>query len=561
MMANTLNMHYTLATPENFGIRNYEPTLSIYSSQDQNTSQLKLANLLQDFQAIDIHQLNESDAYLLTLLIRTLENSLSLSQYTHYSEPLSASSGMQSELPILMAEYTFRSKRDVEDYLALLDQCDEYFHSLLIFEQEKSEQGLLMPAAYIETVRQQCDTIVTSEELNTGTHFLQTTFRERIEKLYQDGALTPAEVETYLQQNDTLLKTVLVTAYTDLSAGLKKLTDTSSIPSGLASTEDGKAYYTQLLISETGSYRTPEEIQSLLLKAFDTEYLAIKNILRQYPNVISTYASGQESVFPLTDAGQMLLDLQKRMKADYPSLPDGSTQVSLKSVSANMEEYCAPAFYLTVPIDDSDSNCIYINHKKTPGGLELYTTLAHEGYPGHLYQNVYSNRSSIASGERPVRQLLWYGGYTEGWALYVEFSAYDYASTLLEDYNQPQEAILTQLEKHSRSLQLCLYSLLDILIHYENTDYSDIAKVLEQIGIEDSESIKSIYNYIVQQPCNYLKYYLGYLEILNLQDHAKTLWGNDYTDYRFHCFFLDCGPSDFSSLQEALQKTTLPTGS
>lgn len=559
MTANTLNMHYTLASPENFGIYHYDPTLSFYNRKDYEAGREKLSETLEDFRSINGDKLSASDAYLLKMLIRTLENSLALSNSPYYSEPLSPVSGMQSQLPILLAEYTFRCKRDIEDYLVLLAQSDQYFQSLLIFEQEKAEQGLLMPAAFLEDVRKQCDTIVTLNELNAGTHFLQTTFRERIEKLYQENVISAKEVHNYLLENDELLKTVLVPAYENLSKGLSMLENTTTLPIGLASTEEGKIYYEQLLISETGSYRPTREIQELLLQAFETEHNAVRNLLKEYPHLAEKYVSGQSEPFPLKDASQMLLDLQARMQDDFPSLPDGATQVSLKSVSTSLEDYCAPAFYLTTPVDDSTANSIYINRSKTPDGLQLYTTLAHEGYPGHLYQNTYHNRTCISTSQRPARQLLWYGGYLEGWALYVEFLSFDYASDLLSECGQTDESVLAQLEKHSRSLQLCLYSLLDLLIHYENTSYSQIAGLLDQFGIHDSQSAKAIYNYIIQEPCNYLKYYLGYLEILELQSNARSLWGDAYTDYRFHCFYLDCGPSDFSSLEEALIKTPVPS--
>ena len=123
------------------------------------------------------------------------------------------------------------------------------------------------------------------------------------------------------------------------------------------------------------------------------------------------------------------------MEEDFPPLPKDSfgTSLAVKAVSPNLEEYCAPAFYLTPPIDDTDNNVIYINEKDSPQGLRLYTTLAHEGYPGHLYQTVYSNRHIASTKDNYVRQLLWYGGYLEGWALYVEFLSYDYASVALSD--------------------------------------------------------------------------------------------------------------------------------
>ena len=207
-------------------------------------------------------------------------------------------------------------------------------------------------------------------------------------------------------------------------------------------------------------------------------------------------------------------------------------------------------------MDDTDSNVIYINEKNSPGGLELYTTLAHEGYPGHLYQTVYSNRSFLSQGENKVRQLLWYGGYQEGWALYVEFLSFDYASALLEENGRSQDALCVQLEKHNRSLQLCLYSLLDIMIHDQGASFRQVAEVLENFGITQVSSIKAIYAYIAEEPCNYLKYYLGYLEILSLQQEAMAQWGDSYSDYAFHTFFLDCGPSDFTSLKERLLETT-----
>ena len=94
--------------------------------------------------------------------------------------------------------------------------------------------------------------------------------------------------------------------------------------------------------------------------------------------------------------------------------------------------------------------------------------------------------------------------------------------------------------------------MLDIMIHYQGASYGQIAKVLENFGVTDIDSMKAIYYYIIQSPCNYLKYYLGYLEILSLQETAEELWGEKYTDYRFHSFYLDCGPSDFLSLRERL---------
>lgn len=552
MKSNTLNMHYHLADPAAFGVVDYDPVLSCYDAEAALRSRAETENTLAALKAIRPEKLSPSDSGLWRLLTRSLENALTLSGFPYYEEPLSPVSGTQSNLPVLLAEYTFRTRRDVEDYLALLDQTDEYFASLLVYEQEKAEAGFVMPAAFLKEVREQCDTIVTKEALEEGTHFLQTTFRERLTPLLQKQLITADEASLYLAQNDRLLKTVLLPAYTALGDGLLLLEDSSVLPAGLASLPEGQTYYEQLLISETGSYRPIAEIQTMLTDRFALEYEEIKKTAENHPEIIRNITEDHSESFPYQDPAQMLLDLRSRMEADFPVLPGPSASVTVKSVSPSLEAYCAPAFYLTAPLDDTESNSIYINRSKTPNGLELYTTLAHEGYPGHLYQTVYHNRSVLDTGQRPVRELLWYGGYQEGWALYVEFLAYDYAVSLLAQDGQETAALLAQLEARNRSLQLCLYSLIDIMIHYENASFDQVAKILENFGITDTGSARSIYNYIVQSPCNYLKYYLGYLEILSLQEQARDLWGDGYSDYRFHCFYLDCGPADFLSLQERL---------
>jgi len=567
MCASTLNMHYTLADPEAFGITDYQAQLPLYSAEESSLSQSTVPSLLDTFRSIDEGALPPTDAYTLKLFKRHLETNLALAEFPYYNEPLSPSGGMQTQLPILLAEYTFRTQKDVEDYLALLAQTDNYFASLLQYEQEKAAAGLSQAASSLEKVKRQCDTIVTKEALQSGGHFLQTTFSERLRPLVEQHILTEQDVEKYTAQNDRLLSTVLLPAYIRLADGLFLLEDPTVPLAGLSSKPRGKEYYLQLLRAETGSYREIAEIKSLLQKQFDEELECFRELAvthRELLAALSAQSSDAPSVhFPLEDPTQMLTDLQTRMQVDFPLLPSSSTEtISVKAISPSLESYCAPAFYLTVPVDATENHVIYINKKNAPDGLELYTTLAHEGYPGHLYQTVYTNRSYQDHPEDVCRELLWYGGYLEGWALYVEFLSYDYASALLSEKETDSallqtEKLLIELEKHSRSLQLCLYSMLDILIHYENGTMEQTANQLSSLGIKNPASVRSLYTYIVEEPCNYMKYYLGYLEILALKEKAKTLWGLNYSEQAFHQFFLDCGPSDFASLEERLEEATV----
>ncbi len=560
MLSNTLNMHYTLAHPEDFGLEDYQVVLPAYSSTGREESALSLQKQIDFYKVLNPSKLSEDQAYTLSLLIPYLENTQALNQFPYYAEPLSPGSGMQSQLPILLAEYTFRDKRDVEDYLQLLDQIDEYFSGLLTFEQEKAAEGLFMSGTSVDKVMEQCDTVVTKNSLKAGTHFLQTTFQERLALLQENNIITGEEAAAYIQQNNQLLSTVVLPAYEALGEGLALLKDESIPLKGLAAKPQGREYYKHLLISETGSYRSVEDMRKILETQLEEEYDVLISLLSQYTE--STLSTSQETLtdcFPCQDPGEMLRTLTQAMAPLFPSMTeysDTTPQVRVKNVSESLQEYCAPAFYLTPPLDDTDSNVIYINQKNSPEGLELFTTLAHEGYPGHMYQSVYSNNLLALQDTGLVRQLLWYGGYLEGWALYVEFLSYDCASQLMEEQGYSSQAEYIQIEKHSRSLQLCLYSLLDIMIHYDNASYNQVHDRLCDFGITSPRSTAAIYEYIVEEPANYLKYYQGYLEILALREDAKALWGASYTDYAFHKFFLQNGPADFRTLGEVLKKSS-----
>lgn len=553
MTANTLNMHYTLANPAAYGITDYEAVLPYYDSTNYNENVSSLQDLIMFFKELDASKLSKQDAHSLTLLLSYLETSWKLSQYPYHEEPLSPSSGMQSQLPILLAEYTFRSIRDVEDYLDLLAQTGNYFDSLLTFEAEKKEAGLLMAASSLRNVADQCRTILTGEALASNTHFLQITFEERLQQLYDKQLLDKNLMQAYIKENNQLLAEVLLPAYARLADGLTALADASILPEGLAAKPGGAAYYEVLLQSETGSHRNIEKIRVLLTDQLEAEFAQLRTLLQAIDAFYLTDEAYREldELFPLTSCEDMLKDLRDRMNDLFPAFPNTVNQapsVHVKEVAECLQDYCAPAFYLTPPLDDSIHNSIYINTSTTISALDLYTTLAHEGYPGHLYQTVYSNRLQLQNDTVPVQQLLWFGGYLEGWALYVEFMAYDCVAQLMQEAGYSDYATLVQIEKHNRATQLCLYSLLDILIHHENADLADTAEILAQFGITNSASVSRIYEYIVEEPSNYPKYYLGYLEILLLKDACREAWAESYSDYAFHKFFLDNGPADFQTL-------------
>jgi len=559
MLASTLNMHYTLADPSAYNISEYDALLPGYDKMNQQQAIHSLEEQISFFEQLDPEKLSDSNRRIYDLLLPYLNTALNTASYPYHEEPLSPSAGMQSQLPILLAEYTFRTTRDVEDYLALLSQTGNYFSSLLNFETEKKEAGLLMAASSLYDTAKQCTTIITEETLNRGEHFLQITFQERLQCLVDAEILSSDQVPAYLNRNNTLLTKTVLPAYQNLAKGLTALADSSIRLEGLAARQDGAAYYETLLQSETGCYRSIDEIREWLAQQLQTEYHQFSRLLQIIdPQYLTTESLNTcNELFPLKTCKEMLTDLRDRMSASFPSFPDtegAPPTIHVKEVSPCLQDYCAPAFYLTPPLDDTQNNTIYINTKTTITPIDLYTTLAHEGFPGHLYQTVYHNQHLNSLETSPVEKILWFGGYLEGWALYTEFLSYDYASEIMEECGYPEYAQLLQVEKHNRSTQLCIYTLLDVLIHHDNIGYSGTAEFLADFGITNSASVNNIYKYIVEEPANYPKYYLGYLEILLLKEVCQETWGAKYSDYRFHKFLLDYGPADFETLNNLVDE-------
>ena len=67
------------------------------------------------------------------------------------------------------------------------------------------------------------------------------------------------------------------------------------------------------------------------------------------------------------------------MRANFPAPPE--TTFTVSSIDECMEDYMAPAFYITSPIDDYAQNSIFINASTDTSSLRYFTTLAHEGFP------------------------------------------------------------------------------------------------------------------------------------------------------------------------------------
>ncbi len=525
--SNTINLHFTLSEPEDYGITDPPISLGSLTQEAADESRASLENALAVLKTFDYDSLSAREKLDYEILKDYLQMTSDSSEFMLYDEILRPSTGIQAQLPVLYEEYRFYEKQDIEDYLALISLTGDYFDQIIEFERQKASAGLFMPDFACDTIISQCEAFTQ----NRKEHYLITTFNH---KLSQMTELSDAERQTYQAKNETLVKETILPAYEKLASALAELLGSGTNNAGLCHLPNGAAYYEYLVRYNTGSDKSVREIQRMVEEQCSKDLSAAGVLMLQHPGLEEKCANvrleGMDSVATLHV-------LQEEMLTQFPAAPD--TEFTVSYIDECMEDYMAPAFYITAPIDNYRKNSIFINGSTDASTMRHFTTLAHEGFPGHLYQTVMSYEAGLS----PVRSILNYPGYVEGWATYVEMLSYHYAGL---------ETPVADLLSFNQSALLSLYAATDLGIHYDGWSFSDVLAFWADYGITDQNSLRSVYELIVEEPAHYLKYYVGYLEFLELKEEAKKRYGDAYSDVAFHRAVLAIGPAPFPIVKKYL---------
>lgn len=527
--ANTISLHYTLRSPSDYGIADIPATYGSLSS-DSVAAKASVRNVLSSLQEFDPDTLSSENALTFKILDTYLKNASTGTNYLLYQEPLGPVSGIHTQLPVLLSEYSFYDTQDVETYLALLKETPSYFDSVIRFEQKKAASGLFMPDYQADSVLDTCQSFIDMGKEN----YLVSTFNERIASL---DLLPENKKDSFQKENMKLVTEEIYPAYQNLITAIKSLKGKGMNEQGLSHFPYGKKYYEYLVRQTTGCNESISRLRLMTRAQILEDLSAMQKVL--FP---ADAALTQASVLEQTSPDSMLDDLRSKITDTFPEIPDVDFQV--KYVPESMQDYLSPAFYMIPAIDNLTENVIYINNGQTASGLNLYTTLAHEGYPGHLYQTVYFS----ASEPDPIRSILDFGGYVEGWATYAEMMSY---------YLAPLPKTEASLLQKNSSVILGLYALADMGIHYDGWSVTDTVRFFSDYGINDPNAVQSVYKLIIGSPANYLKYYIGYLKFYELKKEMADALGNQFSQKEFHRAVLDVGPAPFEIVYDEVEKNLL----
>lgn len=519
LSSNTISLHYTLKNPKEYDIRENEVTFGTFPTDNKNLL-AAVENLEEVLKTFDYNKLYVENSLTYDVLKCYLNMTERDAEYILYDEPMGLVSGVQTQLPVILSEYPFYEQSDVDTYLQLMKTIPEYFASLLKFEQKKSKAGLFMSDKMAEQVIEQCKAFRDMGENN----YLYSTFAERV---WTVTSLSDKQKSDYIQKNARMMKAYVLPAYDNLICTIEKLKGSGKNEQGLCYLPKGKDYYEQVVEASTGSTRSVEEIRDMTRRQMTEDLEAMERVMKISEKEVNASIPQNPT--------SILQDLQTKITTSFPELPD--TTYEVKYVPKAMQEHLSPAFYMIPAIDAYNENVIYVNEAQIGNTMALFTTLAHEGYPGHLYQTVYFANTN----PDPIRTILNFGGYVEGWATYAEMCSY-YLAPLTKDQ-------ATLLQKNS-SIVLGLYTLADIGIHYDGWSREDAIAFYKKYGIGNEDNVNRIYDLILGSPGNYLKYYVGYVEFLELKKDWVKEYGSQASQKEFHKAVLNVGPAPFKVVEK-----------
>ena len=537
---NTVTLHFKLSNPSAYGIKApVSPTYGDLSSDTLKKNCSRSKELLQKLYTFPTSSLTKKQKLTWQIFQDYLNESIMNEKYILYSSPL-GTNGLQSEIPVTLSEYRLDNEKDIKDYLSLVNQVPELFTQILDFEQERRNAGIISPSFVISDTIDQIDQFLNASEEN---NLLIQSFEERLAEV---ESLSKDQKASYIANNRLLVTDKVLPAYKSLKTSLQAYTNDSKNTSSkerLCEYKNGQDYYKFLLMSNVGTDFSPEDCITILESQLKNTVKDISSLTAKNKDLYTEYLS---AIPALSAPKEIMNTLKNDSLVEFPEIKNISCQ--LKNVPDALSGTSACAFYLVPPIDSTKDNIIYINKSRVDSN-DLFSTLAHEGYPGHLYQTNYF----LTTNPSPLRTFLHCAGYDEGWGTYAQLYSYNFIE--FKNVDEQTTKQLRQLYRDNDLLSLSLSSLCDLYVNYKNYDENALANYLQTYGI-GKDSAQNLYRYVIENPTTYLSYSIGCYELDQLKQTMADSLGKAFKISDFHEAVLNVGSCNFSILRQEIEKET-----
>lgn len=527
------NTHIILENPKDYGVDTSKTKVQIDKELNETTMKEnkelneKSAKAFKEFDrdTLSDEQKETYDIYSYMLDYTTEMND---SKFDYMSMPLESMTGMHTQLPTLFSDWTLRNEQDVKDVITLMKSVRPYMDSILAYTKKQEEKGTLM--LDIKSVKEYCEKVV-KEDVNSS---VLTGLNESIDNL----KLGDDKTKQYKAELKKAFQEYFLPAYSDIIKTMKELDSSKNNTLGLSHMKNGKEYYELLFKQATGTDKSIEDIKKELNSMSRSSLLAVQSVISKNKNLYDEYVNGKIKT-KYKDFESMLKDLDKDIKDDFPSV--GTLNYRIRPIGEDLASGGVAAYFNIPALDGTTPKQIRVNMLEDAlnvQSLETFSTVAHEGIPGHMYQIAYAYKNVKDPWRNSMASFL---GYTEGYATYTELYALKYLDGVSAD--------AVKLQQNMVVYQDCLIALADIGIHYEGWTKEDLSNFLEENGLGISD-VSDFYNQLQANPTAFLSYYVGYVQIANLKKDAQEELKDKFNDRDFHEAILKSGAAPFHVVEE-----------
>ena len=527
------NTHIILENPKDYGVDTSKTKVQIDKELNETTMKEnkelneKSAKAFKEFDrdTLSDEQKETYDIYSYMLDYTTEMND---SKFDYMSMPLESMTGMHTQLPTLFSDWTLRNEQDVKDVITLMKSVRPYMDSILAYTKKQEEKGTLM--LDIKSVKEYCEKVV-KEDVNSS---VLTGLNESIDNL----KLGDDKTKQYKAELKKAFQEYFLPAYSDIIKTMKELDSSKNNTLGLSHMKNGKEYYELLFKQATGTDKSIEDIKKELNSMSRSSLLAVQSVISKNKNLYDEYVNGKIKT-KYKDFESMLKDLDKDIKDDFPSV--GTLNYRIRPIGEDLASGGVAAYFNIPALDGTTPKQIRVNILEDAlnvQSLETFSTVAHEGIPGHMYQIAYAYKNVKDPWRNSMASFL---GYTEGYATYTELYALKYLDGVSAD--------AVKLQQNMVVYQDCLIALADIGIHYEGWTKEDLSNFLEENGLGVSD-VSDFYNQLQANPTAFLSYYVGYVQIANLKKDAQEELKDKFNDRDFHEAILKSGAAPFHVVEE-----------
>jgi len=524
------------------GDKRYNDQITDYSVKAFNEGLARERAFLLRLAAIDPTGFTDQEKISRELLLRQFEQDEEGAEFKEWEMPVNQMGGIHTNYPQLVAQLSFTTVKDYDDWIARLHQIPKAFDQSTTNMSIGMEDKRVPPRYLLEKALAQVKELA-------GQKPEDSPFALPLKKFPAD---IPAAEQTRISKEMLgVIAKELLPAYTRFARFL----EVSYIPAGreqpgISALPDGKRYYQFLLRQTTTTDLTADQIHQIGLdevKKDETAMLAIAQKLgfqdlKTFRASLKTNpknhpANGDEL---LAAYRGYLTPMQARLPQLFGRLPKAKFEVV--AVPAYLEKTSASAYYEDSAPDGSRPGRLFIDtYDAADRNLDEVEAVAyHEGLPGHHLQlSIAQELDNVPT----FRKFQFYTAFIEGWGLYAEQLGKDVGL-----YQDP----LSDYGRLEGDMERAIRLVVDTGVHNQNWTRQQMVDYFhDHSGIAEPEVQSEVDRYIAW-PSQATAYKIGQLKILELRARARAALGDKFDLRAFHDEVLDAGALPLDVLSDRI---------